>query len=118
ESMAAAGFGAMAANAEARRDRLARLLAPRGLAAWIDALSAGLGTFLNQPWRLPGAEQPFTLGGAQQCLVEMEFWLPVQRTPLDVLDTAIRSATLRRRPRPALQAGRLNGMLKGFVDLV
>ncbi|MCK9512021.1 MAG: exodeoxyribonuclease V subunit beta [Pigmentiphaga sp.] len=118
ESLAAVGFGAMASDPAALRDRVARIAAPRGLAAWIDPLASGLEAFLRQAWPLPGARQRFTLAGVEQCLVEMEFWLPVHRTPLDVLDAAIRGATLQQRPRPELQPGRLNGMLKGFIDLV
>jgi len=118
ESLAAAGFDVMAKDPATLRDRVARIAAPKGLAAWIDPLAAGLGAFLRQPWRLPGARQPFALAGVEQCLVEMEFWLPVHRTRLEVLDAAIRSATLQQRARPELLPGRLNGMLKGFIDLV
>ena len=50
--------------------------------------------------------------------VEMEFWFPAPQVPLRRLDELVRRHTLAGAARPALSAHTLNGMLKGFIDLV
>jgi len=50
--------------------------------------------------------------------VEMEFWFPAPQVPLRRLDELVRRHTLAGAARPALSANTLNGMLKGFIDLV
>ena len=50
--------------------------------------------------------------------VEMEFWFPAPQVPLRRLDAVVRRHTLAGAARPALSAQTLNGMLKGFIDLV
>jgi exodeoxyribonuclease V beta subunit len=48
----------------------------------------------------------------------MEFWFPAPQVPLRRLDELVRRHTLAGAARPALSAHTLNGMLKGFIDLV
>jgi len=48
----------------------------------------------------------------------MEFWLIAHRVDVQALDRLVCAGTLGGAPRPALQPNRLNGMLKGFMDLV
>jgi exodeoxyribonuclease V beta subunit len=50
--------------------------------------------------------------------VEMEFWFPTPQVRLERLDALVRGHTLGAAARPALSAHTLNGMLKGFIDLV
>jgi exodeoxyribonuclease V beta subunit len=50
--------------------------------------------------------------------VEMEFWFPTPDVRLERLDAQVRRHTLGGAARPALSAHTLNGMLKGFIDLV
>ena len=50
--------------------------------------------------------------------VEMEFWFPAPQVPLRRLDDLVRRHTVAGAARPALSAQTLNGMLKGFIDLV
>jgi exodeoxyribonuclease V beta subunit len=49
---------------------------------------------------------------------ELEFLLPAHRVAVEELDRLIREQVLPGHRRPALQAEQLNGMLKGFIDLV
>jgi exodeoxyribonuclease V beta subunit len=49
---------------------------------------------------------------------EMEFWFETHHVDLERLDAAVTSYTLEGRPRPKLAAVTLNGLLKGFMDLV
>jgi len=51
-------------------------------------------------------------------VAEMEFWIAVHGVDLARLDALVCRHTLAAAPRPALQPGQLNGMLKGFIDLV
>jgi len=48
----------------------------------------------------------------------MEFWFGARDTDLARIDRAVTRHTLQRRSRPPLGAVRLQGMLKGFIDLV
>lgn len=58
------------------------------------------------------------LADLQQYQVEMGFMLAVNGIDLPGLDAWVRANTLDGAPRPALLPGQLNGMLKGFIDLV
>jgi exodeoxyribonuclease V beta subunit len=48
----------------------------------------------------------------------MEFWLAAHTVDTQVLDQLVCDLTLDGEARPALEPARLNGMLKGFIDLV
>jgi exodeoxyribonuclease V beta subunit len=74
---------------------------------------------LSQPLALP--TQPgsaVSLAGLTQYQVEMEFWFALNQVDTQVLDQQVRAATLAGEPRAALMREQLNGMLKGFIDLV
>ncbi len=60
----------------------------------------------------------FTLAGLRQYQVEMSFMLAVQDIDLPALDAWVRQHTFNGAARPPLLPGQLNGMLKGFIDLV
>ena len=60
----------------------------------------------------------FTLAGLRQYQVEMSFMLAVQDIDLPALDAWVRQHTFSGAARPPLLPGQLNGMLKGFIDLV
>jgi exodeoxyribonuclease V beta subunit len=51
-------------------------------------------------------------------MAEMEFWLAAHTVDTLVLDQLVTSLTLDGAERPALEPTQLNGMLKGFIDLV
>ena len=60
----------------------------------------------------------FTLASLRQYQVEMSFMLAVQDIDLPALDAWVRQHTFSGAARPPLLPGQLNGMLKGFIDLV
>lgn len=60
----------------------------------------------------------FTLAGLRQYQAEMSFMLAVQDIDLPALDAWVRQHVFRGAARPPLLPGQLNGMLKGFIDLV
>ncbi|MHA3902857.1 exodeoxyribonuclease V subunit beta [Castellaniella sp. WN] len=101
------------------RDLIARRCAVRGWEAHIDALHGWLLRLARTEWlpALPG-DPVLRLDRLQACLPEMEFWLPAQQVDIERLDRLLRRGTFGGAARPALAAGRLNGMFKGFIDLV
>ena len=111
------GFGRVADAPALLRDAVARRCAVRGWERWIDPLCAWLQGFLRLP--LGAADEAgFALAGLGSWVVEMEFWVAVHDVDLTALDALVCRHTLGGAERPPLQAGQLNGMLKGFIDLV
>ncbi|HJV25534.1 MAG TPA: exodeoxyribonuclease V subunit beta [Aromatoleum sp.] len=111
------GFGRVAARPERARDMIARRCAVRGWSHWTEPLTGWLLHFITTPLPLPdgGAPRFADLAGSRP---EMEFWFETHHANLARLDALVRQHTLAAAPRPALVPGQLNGMLKGFIDLV
>lgn len=122
EWAATQGFAAIATHPGRLRDTVARRCQSRGWEAWIEPLTAWLLKLITQPLRLPalGDAQPLSvsLAGLTTCVPETEFWLAAHRVDTEVIDQEVSAHTLGGAPRPALATHRLNGMLKGFMDLV
>ena len=102
-------------------DLIARRCNLGGFSRWTQPLRDWLGHWLRTPWplqqHLPGASPvcPTELGAIQ---VEMEFWFPAAQVNTRALDALVSRHTLDGAPRVPLQPNQLNGMLKGFIDLV
>ncbi|WP_083447116.1 exodeoxyribonuclease V subunit beta [Azoarcus sp. CIB] len=111
------GFGRVLAAPERARDMIARRCAVRGWSHWTETLTRWLLDFIATPLPLPDGDAPrlADLAGARP---EMEFWFETHRADLVRLDALVRAHTLAAAPRPELAPGQLNGMLKGFIDLV
>ena len=122
EWAASEGFAGLLDRPERLRDQIARRCQPRGWEHWIDPLTEWLRRLLAAPLRLPPvngmAEATLSLGGLSSWLAEMEFWLAIRATAAQTLDARVTAATLDGAERPALAPRWLNGMLKGFIDLV
>lgn len=58
------------------------------------------------------------LAGLTSARPELEFWYESCQVSTSALDRLVRRHTLGGADRPALEQRQLNGMLKGFVDLV
>lgn len=122
------GYAAAARSAGVRRATLARRCTLRGLGAWIDPLDRWLEAFLNQPWTLPRPLGPdpfpppptlvFSDLSSAQYQVEMEFMIESRRVDTRALDQLVQRDCLPGHRRPELVSKRVNGMLKGFIDLV
>jgi exodeoxyribonuclease V beta subunit len=111
------GFGRMAQSPALLRDAVARRCAVRGWENWIEPLCEWLQDLLRLP--LDGAGgSPFALADVTTWVAEMEFWMAVHELELPRLDALVRTHTVGGAERPPLQPGQLNGMLKGFIDLV
>ena len=114
EWAAAQGFASVAADPVRLRDAVARRCAVRGWVEWIDPLATWLEDFLHVPLGdgVPG------LASLHGAVAEMEFWIAAHDVDLGRVDALVRAHTLDAAPRPTLAPGQLNGMLKGFIDLV
>ena len=122
EWAATQGFAEVASDPVLLGDSVARRCKVRGWAHWISPLTSWLQQFLLTPLQLPAlngkASSSFSLAGLESSIAEMEFWLAAHTVDITQIDQLIRTHTLDGEARPALQPGQLNGMLKGFIDLV
>jgi exodeoxyribonuclease V beta subunit len=110
------------------RDKVTQLCQSHGWDAWADAATDWLIELIQTPLPLPAptnANVPQIKAHPGPCLAqltawqaEMEFWLAVAPANAQDLDRLVTQHTLDAAPRPSLQADQLNGMLKGFIDLV
>ena len=116
------GFATIANEPQRLRDTIARRCNVRGWARWIEPLTGWLLHLLRDPLRLPalGGEpvRPVVLGALGSYMAEMEFWVAAHAVDTRELDALVTDYTLDGAERPALDEARLNGMLKGFIDLV
>ena len=103
------------------RDMIARRCKVRGWEHWVEPLLAWVHQL--QTTALPlgtGAENipPLRLGSLVAARPEMEFCFEARQVAVEQLDALVTRHTLAARPRPRLAADQLNGMLKGYIDLV
>lgn len=83
-------------------------LAVQDLADWLMAL-------MQQALPVAGGASLSTLPA---CVAELEFLLPAERVDIRLLDELVQHQLWPGAARPALQPRILNGMLKGFIDLM
>jgi exodeoxyribonuclease V beta subunit len=120
ESCANEGFARAAAPSASLRDTIARRCQARGWQAWIKPLTAWVPALLRTSLPLPdGGSVPLaTLADATRYRAELEFWFEANHVDAVALDRLVGAHTLDGAPRPALPANFVNGLLKGFIDLV
>ncbi|WP_111413565.1 exodeoxyribonuclease V subunit beta [Billgrantia lactosivorans] len=120
------GFARVARDPALREETLARRCQVRGWQPWLNTLHAWFGTLLAAPLPLPNGAGRLRLEALTSYQVEMEFWFASRQVDTRRLDALVSAYTLASPdngsgaglPRPALDADTLNGMLKGFIDLV
>jgi exodeoxyribonuclease V beta subunit len=110
------GFAQSLDHPQARREMLAKRCQLRGWQRWIEPLDAWLEGYLQAELSL--GEHRVRLADLQQYQVEMEFWFSSRQVNVQRLDALVRRHTLNGAPRPALAPSLLNGLFKGFIDLV
>lgn len=119
ELAAAEGFNA---SSLALTEQLTRRCELRGLGEW----AAPLTTWLSQLLITPLIATSFVDSGTPAvCLAklttfqpELEFWLEASQVDVRQLDALVQAAVLPDTPRAQLLPDVLNGMFKGFIDLV
>ncbi|SFL93588.1 exodeoxyribonuclease V subunit beta [Variovorax sp. OV329] len=91
-----------------------------GWADWAQPLHAWLLAWLDSPLDLAplGASTPIAPAGLMQVQIEMEFLLSAQQVDTLALDALVCRHTLGGAARPPLLPQQVNGMLKGYIDLV
>jgi exodeoxyribonuclease V beta subunit len=120
ESCANEGFARAAMPSASLRDTIARRCQARGWQAWIKPLTQWLPALLRTPLPLPdGGQVPLSaLDDARSYRAELEFWFEAHRVDARALDRLVTAQTLDGEARPPLAPNFVNGLLKGFIDLV
>ena len=120
EWMGQQGFAIISQQPELLTIELTKRCQLRGWLTDCTALQQWLIQLLHSSFMLPDVTKvaPVTLAGLASYQVELEFWLPCQQIDIQRLDQLLQQHVWPGQPRPALLAGQLNGMLKGFIDLV
>ncbi|SDS49719.1 DNA helicase/exodeoxyribonuclease V, beta subunit [Pseudomonas oryzae] len=111
------GFAEFAGDSARLRDQIARRCQLRGLTEWIVPLGDWLQALLTTPLVL-GEEGAPALADLQAYQPELEFWFEARKVDVLRLDALVQRHVLPGLARPALARDRLNGMFKGFIDLV
>ncbi|MDX1634572.1 MAG: exodeoxyribonuclease V subunit beta [Marinobacter sp.] len=113
-----------------RRQELSQMVAQRcaarGWDHWAGPLTHWLSDLVATPLPLPpqpdGSAVKVALQALAQAVPELEFWFASDQVDTQALDRIVRAYTLVGMPaaqaRPAADPMNLNGMLKGFIDLV
>ncbi len=112
------GFAAVTRDPDRLRDTVARRCRRRGWDHWVDPVSDWLERLLVEPLDLPGAGIALRLSELAAYQPELEFWFETRWVDARRIDLAVRAGTLDAAPRPEMETRILNGMLKGFIDLV
>jgi len=120
EWIAGEGFATIAADPARLRDTVARRCERRGWESYIDLLTDWLMLLLDTPLPLPDGAQVAlrSLDDPARYRAELEFLFEAHGVDTLALDRIVREYTLDGETRPALAADRVNGMLKGFIDLI
>lgn len=117
ELAAAEGFGRLASAPLHLRELIARRCQRRGLETWIETLLEWMQALLVQSMPL-GSGQSVSLAQLQQYQAELEFWFEASHVDVRRLDALVQQFELPGVARQPLCADTLNGMFKGFIDLV
>ena len=109
-----AQFADPALNSERLRPRCMR----RGLEVWSECLGGWLSDLVRRPGLVPGTDLSLADLEQRQYQVELEFMFSAAKVEVQRVDELICQHTLEAQPRAPLLRDQLNGMFKGFIDLV
>ena len=121
EDCAELGFAEVIQQPSSRQQILNEHLQPLTLTPWLKALDSWLVDLLKMPWQLQSLNaKPMQLQAltVQQLLVEMEFLVATKGVDVATMDSLVCQYTWSQQSRPQAQAQQLNGMLKGYIDLL
>ncbi|MEQ8514542.1 MAG: PD-(D/E)XK nuclease family protein, partial [Chromatocurvus sp.] len=116
EDLANAGFE-RALQDESLLAHMAERCRRRGWEVHVPALRLGMEAWLKTPLAAEGESGP-TLSALQRYRAEPDFWFATTHATTAALDRVIRAGLFPDAPRPALGEQRLNGLMKGFIDLL
>lgn len=115
------GFDRVASDRDTTLNQVTQFCQRRGWEEWAEVLTDWLMDFVRVELTLPGpAMQSMKMSDLDQdqCRAEMEFMFEVHGVDIPVLDRLVGTWVLPGNVRPVLREDRVNGMLKGFIDLV
>ena len=122
EWCAETGFGNAVSNAVERRHEITAACELRGWQQEVDRLDDWLAGFVKTPFHLPAmpGQAPVILNLCEldSWQAELEFLFAAHDLHTADLDRLCQHYLLPAQARPALLASQLNGMIKGFIDLV
>ena len=116
------GFAQVAADSRPLREVVARRCSVRGWERWIEPLTQWIVQIVTTPLLLKAAggveATSIRLSDLHTSISEMEFWLAAHHVDTAALDRLVSEHTAGGKARAPIEAAQLNGMLKGFMDLV
>lgn len=112
------GFNRVAEDRGLRQTFLQRLTRQANWTSWCEPLNDWLERLLHIELPLGSCRLQLSNLTAERTQAELEFWYETNAVPTGVLDRLVTAGTVQGRARPALEADQLNGLLKGFMDLV
>lgn len=116
EDLANKGFSRAPAD-EALLAQIAERCRKRGWETHIPALHRGIQAWLQTPLAQEGKSGP-TLAHLQRYRAEPDFWFATANTGTVAVDRLLQAGLFPGLPRPPLGERRLNGLMKGFIDLL
>lgn len=113
-------FASLARDHRRRDNQLAVYCRRRDWGDWVSVMQPWLRHLLQTPLRLPRDQGAVAMGSlaGDSYQAELEFMLAARRVDTQVLDAAVTRAVLPGTARPVLNRETVNGMVKGFIDLV
>lgn len=110
------GFAAVLKDPESAQQFIQARSEAYGFEQYSELLWPWLQGYLQQSFMVAG--QPMLFSELNHYQAEMEFWFATSKADTQRLDQFIREFILPGEQRPYLVPERLNGMFKGFIDLV
>ncbi len=115
---AAGDFAELAADGQRLQREVDKRCQRRNWKQWSGVLADWLGALLTAPI-IPGDGSGSLADLRPDALqAELEFMFAIHDLDLTTFDAVIRAGVIAGRPRPPLNKGLVNGMLKGFIDLL
>ena len=118
ESAAKVGFDTLSKDKEALGHLVDGVMRGRHYDEWDGILKDWLAAFLTQAFGVRDGNLSLADLSVKDCLTEMEFWFEANDVRATSMDVIFKEAALPNENRPALNPSTLNGVLKGFIDLV
>jgi exodeoxyribonuclease V beta subunit len=118
EAAALEGFTRVAGDVLLQQQVLARVCAAPQWQTHLPVLSDWFNEFLTMSFGLPAAQGRVSLAQLSRYQAEPEFWFVANQVNTQAIDQLVVTHIHPGMSRPALQPKQLNGMLKGFIDLL
>ena len=117
EQCAHSGFSAVQKDPALSRELIQKRFSASEWLHKHDIIASALSCWLNMPL-LEDANLSLAQLGFDTYQAELEFLIGADTVNTQVLDRLVTQHTFRGQPRPGLQPKQVNGLLKGFIDLV